>query len=249
MRSQSNMQIDNWVTIASDLEKYYEDYDAFVVLHGTDTMSYTSSVLSFMLENVRKTVVVTGSQVPLSQSQNDGTTNLLGALTVCGNYEIPEVCLFFNHKLYRGNRTIKQDADSFGGFNSPNFPPLAEMGIGAQISWDRIRVPRLDTKPTFHKNLSGEVTVVRVYPGTSHRILKQQLGPPVRGVVLQTYGAGNGPDADMNFLAALREATVYHSSNNRSTTVIDTPPRFSPLPAAFAALPVITAPMPSHFPA
>ncbi len=125
----SNMTIDDWIHIAGDIEKNYHHYDAFVILHGTDTMPYTASALSFMLENLGKTVILTGSQIPLSELRNDAVANLVGALTIAGHYVIPEVCLYFNNKLYRGNRCIKSSLSAFEAFESPNMKPLATVGI------------------------------------------------------------------------------------------------------------------------
>lgn len=130
----SNMTIQDWIHIAGDIEKYYHDFDAFVVLHGTDTMSYTASALSFLLENLGKTVIITGSQIPLSELRNDATSNLLGALTLAGHYVIPEVTIFFGNRLYRGNRTVKSNLSSFDAFDSPNLKPLANVGINIGIN-------------------------------------------------------------------------------------------------------------------
>jgi len=132
------MQMSDWINIAADIEKYYSQYDAFVVLHGTDTMAYTASALSFMLENLGKTVVVTGSQVPLAEARNDAVDNLLGALTIAGHFVIPEVCLFFANKLLRGNRSKKISAIDFDAFDSPNFAPLVKVGINIAVSWEAI---------------------------------------------------------------------------------------------------------------
>ena len=123
------METHHWVKIATDIEKHYQAYDGFVVLHGTDTMAYTASALSFMLVNLRKTVVLTGSQIPLSEVRNDAESNLLGALTMAGLYEIPEVCLYFDNQLFRGNRAQKYDASGLGAFRSANLPALATVGI------------------------------------------------------------------------------------------------------------------------
>jgi len=125
----SNMTPSDWQRIADDIKANYDDYDGFVVLHGTDTMAYTSSALSFMFENLSKPVIVTGSQIPLSQLRSDGQVNVLNALYIAANYPICEVSLFFNNKLYRGNRCIKAYADGFNAFDSPNMPVLLEAGI------------------------------------------------------------------------------------------------------------------------
>ena len=125
----SNMEYSDWVEIAEDIERHYDDYDAFIVLHGTDTMAYGTSALSFMLVNLAKPVIVTGSQLPLSEIRNDAVENLLGALALAGQYNIPEVGLYFRSQLFRGNRVRKVDASAFDAFASGDFPPLARVGV------------------------------------------------------------------------------------------------------------------------
>lgn len=125
----SDMSMDIWATIAMDIRKYYEYFDGFVILHGTDTMAYTSSALSFMLEDLGKSIILTGAQVPIYEQRSDGRENLLGALIIAGHYVIPEVTLYFDHQLFRGNRVIKDNNREFNAFQSPNFPPLAQAGI------------------------------------------------------------------------------------------------------------------------
>jgi L-asparaginase len=136
----SDMSPSDWQFIADDIAQHYADYDGFIILHGTDTMAYTSSALSFMLEDLSKPVIVTGSQIPLAELRSDGQTNLLNALYIAANYPIPEVTLFFNNKLYRGNRVRKVDADGFDAFDSPNFPALLEAGINIEVNHDVVSV-------------------------------------------------------------------------------------------------------------
>jgi lysophospholipase len=133
----SNMTVEDWIKIANDIQTYYHHFDGFVVLHGTDTMAYTASALSFMLENLGKSVILTGSQIPLSELRNDATSNFLGAMTIAGHYIIPEVTLFFCNKLFRGNRAVKSNLSSFDAFESANHKPLATVGIniGAQVNF------------------------------------------------------------------------------------------------------------------
>lgn len=131
----SNMTMDEWIRIATDIEVNYELFDAFVVLHGTDTMAYTASALSFLLENLGKTVIITGSQVPLSEIRTDAVDNLLGALTIAGHFTIPEVGLFFDNKLLRGNRASKVNAVEFNAFDSPNLSPIVNVGINIDVAW------------------------------------------------------------------------------------------------------------------
>jgi len=134
----SNMMVSDWIKISKTVEENYKKYDGFVILHGTDTMAYTASALSFMLENLKKPVVVTGSQIPLLEMKNDAIDNLLGSLIVAGHFEIPEVLIFFHNTLMRGNRTQKESTSEMGAFTSPNFRPLGVMGVTFEISWDHI---------------------------------------------------------------------------------------------------------------
>lgn len=129
----SNMMIVDWIKISKTIEENYKKYDGFVILHGTDTMAYTASALSFMLENLNKTVVVTGSQIPLLELKNDAVDNLLGSLLVAGHFNIPEVLIFFANKLFRGNRCTKESTAEMSAFTSPNFPPLGVMGVDFEI--------------------------------------------------------------------------------------------------------------------
>lgn len=135
----SNIRIEDQIKIARTIEKYYKQYDGFVVCHGTDTMAYTSSYLSFMLENLNKTVVITGSQIPIAELRNDATDNLLGALLIAGPYLIPEVVIFFGNRLLRGNRATKESATFIQAFNSPNMEPLARFGVHFDVYWDKIQ--------------------------------------------------------------------------------------------------------------
>ncbi|MCA9694960.1 MAG: asparaginase, partial [Myxococcales bacterium] len=135
----SNMGMGDWAQIARDIGRRYDAYDAFVVLHGTDTMAYTASALSFMLANLGKSVIVTGSMIPLTEVRSDGADNLLSALILAGHYELPEVGLYFHRQLLRGNRTRKVDAAGLGAFASANFPPLATVGVDIEVAWERVR--------------------------------------------------------------------------------------------------------------
>ncbi|KAG9867965.1 asparaginase-domain-containing protein, partial [Aureobasidium melanogenum] len=138
----SSIDAEGWDQIARTIERNYQLYDGFVVLHGTDSLAYTSSALSFMLQNLGKPVILTGSQAPMMQLQNDAQDNLLGALVIAGHFMIPEVCLFFNFKLFRGNRATKVSADDFNGFASPNMPPLATISsLRTNVSWDLVYRP------------------------------------------------------------------------------------------------------------
>jgi len=202
----SNITMVDWVRIANDIKLSYANFDGFVVLHGTDTMSYTASALSFMLENLGKPVVLTGSQIPIPEMRSDGRDNLLGALYMAGHYCIPEVCLYFNCKLMRGNRTSKVSTNRLDAFDTPNFPALATLEVDVQVNWDII----LDSPPEkfcVHPTLNRHVGILRLFPSISTELVLNYLKPPMAGVILQTYGMGNAPDNREDIIEALREAT------------------------------------------
>lgn len=201
-----NMTPVDWSRIAADICAQYDHYDGFIVLHGTDTMAYTASALAFMLDGLGKPVIFTGSQIPLAELRNDAQENLVDSLLLAANYTIPEVCLYFHNKLFRGCRAVKVNADGFNAFDSPNCPPLAELGVEIVINWAEIR-PLPGYPLSLHQlTTPGEVGALRLYPGMSNRILENILRPPLRGLVLETYGAGNAPDNDPEFLALLANA-------------------------------------------
>ncbi|KAI6022763.1 asparaginase-domain-containing protein [Pisolithus marmoratus] len=201
----SNIEMNDWIRIATEIELNYTGFDAFVILHGTDTMSYTSSALSFLLEDLGKTVILTGAQIPLSQLRNDAVDNLLGALSIAGNYIIPECSLYFNHTLYRGNRVSKASSFDLNAFHSPNFPPLVNVGIEILVNWNNVlRQTRL-RRFRVHKEMSPHVATLRLFPGMTGTTARAFLSPPARGVVLETFGAGNVPQRT-DLLQALQEA-------------------------------------------
>ncbi|QTH64354.1 asparaginase [Psychrosphaera ytuae] len=189
----SNMTPSDWQTIADDIESVYDQFDGFVVLHGTDTMAYTASALSFMFDDLEKPVIITGSQIPLSEIRSDGQANLLNALYLAAHYPIPEVSLFFNNTLYRGNRTTKADSTGFNAFESPNFDPLATAGI--QIKVDQGEVNRNPQSKALKVNRIKEqpVGVITLYPGISHKVIANILSQPVNALIVQSYGVGNAP--------------------------------------------------------
>lgn len=201
----SNMSPNDWQVIANDIATNYDEFDGFVVLHGTDTMAYTASALSFMLENLSKPVIVTGSQIPLSEIRSDGQTNLLNALYLAANYPIPEVSLFFNNKLLRGNRSTKADSTGFNAFDSPNFEPLATAGIQIKIEAGKVVSPS-NIEPLKVVTISGQpIGVVTLYPGISHTVIANVLAQPVNALIVQSYGVGNAPQ-DSALIAELRNA-------------------------------------------
>uniref|UniRef100_A0A8B9WID7 asparaginase n=1 Tax=Bos mutus grunniens TaxID=30521 RepID=A0A8B9WID7_BOSMU len=188
----SDMTITEWVQIAQTIESHYVRYDGFVVIHGTDTMAFAASVLSFVLENLQKTVILTGAQVPIHALWNDGRENLLGALLLAGQYVIPEVCLFQN-QLFRGNRVTKVDARRFAAFCSPNLPPLATVGADVTISQELVRRVRGQGRLVVHSSMERSVGLLRLYPGIPASLVRAFLQPPMKGVVMETFGSGNGP--------------------------------------------------------
>ncbi|KAM6912880.1 60 kDa lysophospholipase [Xenentodon cancila] len=203
----ANMTTDDWGKIGKDIEKNYENYDGFVILHGTDTMAYTCSALSFMCENLGKPVILTGSQVPIYELRNDGRDNLLGALVIAGQFVIPEVCLYFHNKLYRGNRVTKVDSGSFNAFSSPNLAPLATAEVDIAINWDTVWRESNTAKFQVSTKLNRNVGLLRLFPGITAASVKAFLQPPMEGVVLETYGSGNAPNNRPDLLAELKKAT------------------------------------------
>ncbi|MBA6390903.1 asparaginase [Colwellia sp. BRX10-3] len=200
----SNMSPADWQHIANDIKQHYDEYDGFVVLHGTDTMAYTSSALSFMLENLSKPVIVTGSQIPLSQLRSDGQENLLNSLYIAANYPISEVGLYFNNKLFRGNRSIKAYADGFNAFDSPNLPPLLEAGINIKLIEGKISEPV--SEPLKLAQITPQpIGVVHLYPGISVELIKNIIKQPVKALIIRSYGVGNAPQ-DQAMLDCLKQA-------------------------------------------
>ena len=197
----------HYLQMVEDIEENYAKFDAFIIMHGTDTMAYTASALSFMLENLGKSVILTGSQVPFAQEPNDAAHNLLMSLTIAGHFEIPEVCIYFDHKLFRGNRSRKVSALGFDAFNSLNFPALVKVGTEVKVNWNVIRrPPPREESVVFHKSLSQNVGVLKLFPGVSTTTVKNFLLPPLEGCILETYGTGNAPSNRPDFLEALKEA-------------------------------------------
>lgn len=202
----ANLALADWARFARDIGANYDDYDGFVVVHGTDTMAYTASALSFMLEGLDKPVILTGAQIPLEQLRNDAVDNLLGALGIAGHYRIPEVGLYFHHKLLRGCRATKVDAAQLDAFASPNLPPLATVGVDVEVAWSVVRSPPIGGL-RVRDTLSPHVAALRLYPGITRAIVENFLRPPLEGLVLETFGSGNAPDRDDDLLGALRDAS------------------------------------------
>lgn len=200
----SDMTPVDWQHIADDISANYDKYDGFVILHGTDTMAFTASALSFMLENLGKPVIVTGSQIPLEELRSDGQINLLNALYIAANYPINEVSLFFNNRLYRGNRSTKAHADGFDAFSSPNLPPLLEAGIHIR-RLNTPAAPQSQGPLIVHQVAPQPIGVVTIYPGISPDVVSNFLRQPVKALILRSYGVGNAPQQG-EFINELREA-------------------------------------------
>lgn len=203
----SNMHPKVWVEIADIIREAYDRYDGFVVLHGTDTMAYTASALSFMLENLGKPVVLTGSQLPVGMLRSDGRENIICALEIASgqNEVVPEVTIFFESHLYRGNRSTKLSAENFDAFRSFNYPPLVTAGI--DIRYKMRQVQPLPTVPlAVHTKYCDQVAVLKLFPGITPEVVRAVLHcEGLRGVIIETYGSGNAP-TEAWFIEALQEA-------------------------------------------
>lgn len=201
----SNMTINQWNRIATDIANEYNKFDGFVVFHGTDTMGYTASALSFMLENLSKPVILTGSQIPLSEVRNDALENVVTSLWIAAHQPIKEVCVYFNQRLLRGNRTQKVSANQFNAFDSPNFPHLARVGINVELNKSLLLKRSGDG---FHlQTLQSQcITNFRLFPGFLADVLAYSLNQPLQGLILETYGMGNAPNNDPGFLKLLEDA-------------------------------------------
>jgi len=207
----SNMNIEHWQSIAKLIEENYEKFDGFVVLHGSDTMSYSASALSFMLENLDKPVIFTGSQLPIGDLRTDAKENLITAIQIAslqenGKPTIQEVGVYFEYKLYRGNRTTKINAEHFNAFASPNFPELAESGVHLKVNKELLHKNTTAKKLKVNYCFDDNVIVLKLFPGINKEILSAIFTiKKVKGIVLETYGSGNAPSNDW-FINILKEA-------------------------------------------
>ncbi|GAB6011452.1 asparaginase [Viscerimonas tarda] len=201
----------HWQKLVKIIEDNYHTHDGFVILHGTDTMAFTASALSFMLENLKKPVILTGAQLPIGKLRTDAKENLITAMEIAadkdaaGNPIAPEVCIFFQNYLFRGNRTTKANADNFNAFQSYNYPDMAKSGI--HICYDRKYIlPINDRKEKFHYYMDPRIVILKLFPGIDRKTVETILGiKGIRGVVLETYGSGNAPQAPW-FIDAIKEA-------------------------------------------
>jgi L-asparaginase len=198
----SNMSVESWILISEMIESNYESFDGFVILHGSDTMSYTASALSFMFENLAKPVILTGSQLPIGDLRTDAKENLITAIQIAslqkdGKPVIKEVALYFEYKLYRGNRTTKINAEHFKAFTSPNYPPLAESGVNLNVSSGLLFSPNENLGLKVHTHFDRNVLVLKIFPGLTETILNSMLSiQNLKGIVVETYGSGNAPQED-----------------------------------------------------
>ncbi len=210
----SDIEPSLWLALAELIEVKYDDYDGFVILHGTDTMAYSASVLSFMIEGLTKPIVFTGSQLPIGTPRTDGKENLISSVEIAaakdkdGHALVPEVCICFDNILMRGNRSSKINSDNFRAFRSENLPPLAEAGISIRYNDSLIRKPASwEAHPVFHKELDTRVAILKMHPGITPRLVRSILcSPEPRAVILETYGAGNAPSKDW-FISLVKEAS------------------------------------------
>ena len=206
----SNMSPDFWAMLARKITDNYEQYDGFVVLHGSDTMAYTASALSFMLENLNKPVVLTGSQLPMGVVRTDGRENFLAASEIAAAREddtaiVPEVSIFFQDQLLRGNRSTKFNAENFNAFVSTNFPALAEVGVHIKYNKEKILKPNFK-KLKLHTEMDRHVGILKLFPGISEAFVRHTLATPgLKAMVLETFGSGNAT-TEKWFLDALKEA-------------------------------------------
>ena len=209
----SDMSPERWTELSHVISDHYNDYDGFVVLHGTDTMAYTASALSFMLENLTKPVIFTGSQLPIGQLRTDGKENLITSIEIAaarhqdGTAMVPEVGIYFNGHLLRGNRTTKQSADEFNAFESFNYPHLVEAGVNISYYEDRIHKPDFNKPMTPHFRLDNNVIIFSLFPGVREDLIRHIIATPnLRSIVMRTFGSGNAPQNPW-LINALKEGT------------------------------------------
>jgi L-asparaginase len=199
VKDSSNIGPETWIKMADIIEENYNDFDGFVVLHGTDTMAYSASALSFMLENLGKPVIFTGSQLPIGLLRTDGRENLITSIEIAATLEnglplVPEVCIYFDNELTRGNRTTKFSAEHFDAFNSPNYPPLVQVGLHLKYNKNLIRYPSTDRKISVHKYFDTNVAILKLFPGINRNLLQSVINTrELKGLIIETFGSGNAP--------------------------------------------------------
>jgi L-asparaginase len=207
----SDIDPETWTRMAEIIEQRYRQFDGFVVLHGTDTMAYSASALSFMLENLSKPVIFTGAQLPIGALRTDGKENLITSIVIAGAREygkpvVPEVCIYFESKLFRGNRTSKVSAEQFNAYQSANYPTLASAGVHLVYHREYVRNPGKFRELRVHKKLNTNIAILKLFPGLTPGVLDAILGSEgLKGVVLESYGAGNAP-TKLWFLKRIKKA-------------------------------------------
>lgn len=202
----SNIALEQWNQIGTIIAEKYHKYDGYVVLHGTDTMAYTASALSFMLQGLDKPVVLTGSQIPLSQLRSDARENIVNSILIAGQGIINEVCLYFGGKLLRGNRATKTSSDGLNAFVSPNYPPLAETGIDIVYNHAALKRPTSNKAFNLVKFKQTSIGVLKVFPGIQFSLFESIMTENLQGIVLETFGAGNIPSYSHALLPIIRKA-------------------------------------------
>ena len=206
----SNINPAAWIKVAEIIEQNYQAFDGFIVLHGTDTMAYSASALSFMLENLAKPVIFTGSQLPIGSLRTDGKENLISSVEISaavrnGKPVVPEVGIYFENSLYRGNRTSKNNTEDFNAFMSGNYPPLAESGVHIRYNYSVINNPGRSPL-VVHKQLDSNLAILKLFPGISRTTVESVLSiPGLRSIILETFGAGNAPEEDW-FISCVKQA-------------------------------------------
>jgi L-asparaginase len=208
----SNMHPKIWVEIAKLIKRNYTKYNGFVVLHGSDTMAYTASALSFMLENLNKAVILTGSQIPIGVRRSDAKANLITAVEIARSEKVYEVCIYFEDQLYKGNRTVKINTENFEAFESPNYPILAEAGVS--IKYNTALRKKQEKKLIVHQNISTDVAILKLFPGITITTI-QAIIDSARGIVIESFGSGNAPTSP-------KLTTLLNSANNQGKIIINT---------------------------
>ena len=203
----ANVAVEQWVNIGREIADRYDNYDGFVVLHGTDTMSYTASALSFMLEGLGKPVVLTGSQIPLCQLRSDGRDNLINSMVIAAEGKVNEVCLYFAGKLLRGNRSTKVSADELMAFASPNYPVLANVGIDIKYNCQALQMPTQSKQFKLTEMRQVPIGVLKFFPGIQFELFEPIISEKLRGVVLETFGEGNIPSNNRPLVNSIRRAS------------------------------------------
>ena len=209
----ANMTPAIWIELATTIKSNYAKYDGFVILHGTDTMAYTASALSYMLENLDKPVIMTGSQLPIGILRTDGKENIITAIQIAaarkeGKAIVPEVCIYFSSHLFRGNRTTKEDSQQFAAFMSHHYPKLAVAGVDIKYNYEKINYSGSKGILSINTSIDDNVIVLKIFPGIGRRYFEAILSlPGLKGIILESYGSGNMPTFPWIF-EAIREATL-----------------------------------------